>query len=612
MRVVVVGSCLSASIATSLAKNEGATVTASLHHVRSDLLKAYFVDRAYEPPDDATIAEIIQRFGEPSLRRRNRKRAESQTARSFAALEEAIAAADVLVVDNHYELTFRGWKVVLGDRTYHLSLTLGAAAESFGTTGRLAASASIANLQSVFSRFRAVNPSLTIVLVAYPYAHLDPTLDGARLERAREYGSRAVMSDDVVFVPPVRIPPSGTSAEGGLYFQDSVYDAYARFVARAARSGAVGPRLGGNPTLEDLDSEQPAPLRERDSAAHAPGKNPYVGLPARSYWKTGVATKSFLDLDDLYRAKFQVRREDRLATFGSCFAQHIGRRFKEGGFRFMDAEPAPPSLPSQEHTRWGYGLYSARYGNVYTARQMRQLFERAFGRFTPTRHVLGTGPYYDAFRPNLQPEGYSTIEALRTDVAEHLRRVRQVFLDADVIALTLGLTEAWKSASEGSVYPVCPGTTHGVFDPVEHVFHNFDYPETREDLEWLLREVRAVNPRARWILTVSPVPLTATATDAHVLSASVYSKSVLRAVAGDLASAHDFVDYFPSFEIIQSHPARAMFFEPNLRSVSPKGVAHVMSYFFREHGGGDEHAARGDEDELCDEALLELSRLKSG
>ena len=45
----------------------------------------------------------------------------------------------------------------------------------------------------------------------------------------------------------------------------------------------------------------------------------------------------------------------------------------------------------------------------------------------------------------------------------------------------------------------------------------------------------SVNPRARLLLTVSPVPLAATATPNHVLVASIHSKSVLRAVAGELA-----------------------------------------------------------------------------
>ena len=80
------------------------------------------------------------------------------------------------------------------------------------------------------------------------------------------------------------------------------------------------------------------------------------------------------------------------------------------------------------------------------------------------------------------------------------------------------------------------------------------------------------------------MPLTATASDQHVLVATTYSKSVLRAVAGQLYADYDDLDYFPSYEIIAAHPSRGFFFEGNLRSVSPAGVETVMRSFFSEHG----------------------------
>lgn len=91
--------------------------------------------------------------------------------------------------------------------------------------------------------------------------------------------------------------------------------------------------------------------------------------------------------------------------------------------------------------------------------------------------------------------------------------------------------------------------------------------------------IKGMNPRMRFLLTVSPVPLTATASGGHVLTATTYSKSTLRAVAGDMAERAD-TDYFPSFEIITAFPFRGMFFDPNMRSVSMHGVDHVMNSFF--------------------------------
>ena len=84
------------------------------------------------------------------------------------------------------------------------------------------------------------------------------------------------------------------------------------------------------------------------------------------------------------------------------------------------------------------------------------------------------------------------------------------------------------------------------------------------------------------VMTVSPVPLTGTASGRHVLQATTYSKAVLRAVAGELAQKYDHIDYFPSYEVITNQAARGCFYEENLRSVRREGVEAVMNIFFQE------------------------------
>jgi hypothetical protein len=87
---------------------------------------------------------------------------------------------------------------------------------------------------------------------------------------------------------------------------------------------------------------------------------------------------------------------------------------------------------------------------------------------------------------------------------------------------------------------------------------------------------------------------------------------VLRAVAGELAEEFDFVDYFPSYEIIVSSPYRSMFFKNNLRNIHDEGVDYVMTHFFRQHQIGSvkikEDDASAPSDDFCDEVFLELSK----
>jgi hypothetical protein len=105
------------------------------------------------------------------------------------------------------------------------------------------------------------------------------------------------------------------------------------------------------------------------------------------------------------------------------------------------------------------------------------------------------------------------------------------------------------------------------------------------DLEAMIGELKLVNPGARLILTVSPVPLVATYTGHDVLVASMYSKSVLRAAVGEVEARHAHVAYFPSYEII-SHPASfGQYLASDLREVTERGVSHVMGCFLSSYYG---------------------------
>jgi hypothetical protein len=119
----------------------------------------------------------------------------------------------------------------------------------------------------------------------------------------------------------------------------------------------------------------------------------------------------------------------------------------------------------------------------------------------------------------------------------------------------------------------------GRFDPDRHRFLNLGVREVVEDLDAFRAELRAVNPMARLILTVSPVPLAATAEPRHVWTATTLSKAVLRVAAEEIATRPGAI-YFPAYEIITSPAARGGYFEADLRSVSAAGVDHVMRLFF--------------------------------
>lgn len=352
--------------------------------------------------------------------------------------------------------------------------------------------------------------------------------------------------------------------------------------------------------------------------------NPYASQPPRAFWSRAVAQCNPLELADVYRPRFSFS-DDTIGAAGSCFAQHIGRAFRERGFDFLDVEPAPPELPSGKHAAYGYGIYSARYGNVYSARQLLQLFQRAHGEFKPKDEAWNTGGrWHDPFRPTIEPDGFSSREEMLAIRESHLAAVRKLFASVDTFVFTFGLTEGWVSKEDGAAFPMCPGTAAGTFDAAKYEFRNFNYGEILADMRAFMERMTAINRSIKFLLTVSPVPLTATATQDHVMVATSYSKSTLRAVAGDLYSLYDSVEYFPSYELVAATPMKAMFFAPNMREVSMAGVRTVMGHFFSQHKAPQQappvadgvqpsphlHAAttasaEADHFDVCDERLLE-------
>lgn len=310
--------------------------------------------------------------------------------------------------------------------------------------------------------------------------------------------------------------------------------------------------------------------------------NPYSSLPPEAFWRTAIAAKNPHQIDHLWKPKKLLQKTHRIVTAGSCFAQHIGRALKAHGYKWVDAEPAPALMPESVKKSYNYGVFSFRTGNIYTAALLRQRVGWAFGEIPVPNELWidAEGRYFDPFRPNIEPGGFASEAEFLSSREATLKAIRTTLTGTDLFVFTLGLTEAWENREHNYVYSMCPGTVAGTFSDKDHAFRNFQYHEIRQALRATFDWLKEVNPHIRFLLTVSPVPLTATAADQHVLVATSYSKSTLRAVAGDMAANRKDTDYFPSYEIISSFPFRAMFFEPNMRSVAPEGVQFVMKSFF--------------------------------
>jgi hypothetical protein len=94
---------------------------------------------------------------------------------------------------------------------------------------------------------------------------------------------------------------------------------------------------------------------------------------------------------------------------------------------------------------------------------------------------------------------------------------------------------------------------------------------------------------------------------------------VLRVAAESMSRSYDWVDYFPSYEIITGSFNRGMYYEDDCRQVNAQGVSHAMRCFLDNYvdlGEGRPPAAKpaasmraemtpGTTDVVCDEESID-------
>ena len=358
-------------------------------------------------------------------------------------------------------------------------------------------------------------------------------------------------------------------------------------------------------------------------------EHPYKSLPSHCFWRRSIAEPKMHDVDPVVRAKFTIRQTDKVVTAGSCFAQHIARHLSQSGFSYFVTETAHPLMHESIARRYNYGVFSARYGNIYTSRQLIQLLRRAYTLFQPSDDmwIRADGRIFDPFRPEIEPNGFSSLPEYLAHRRQHFAAVRRAIQEMDVFVFTLGLTETWVSRIDGAAYPLCPGVAAGEFDENRYAFVNLGADDVIADMREAIAFIRQRNPKAKFILTVSPVPLIATVEDCSVLVSTTYSKAVLRVAAETLSRDAGDVAYFPSYEIITGNHAKGAYFGADLRDVTEAGVSHVMRLFMKHYASEAparlEHDPTGDLDQrsaaystemeaiaqvVCEEEMLDANR----
>lgn len=239
---------------------------------------------------------------------------------------------------------------------------------------------------------------------------------------------------------------------------------------------------------------------------------------------------------------------DHILTIGSCFADHLRIHLKKVNGEDMDYIGVPSYV-----------------NNTFALRQFLQW--------------VATGE---------RPEGAHKYSAGAVDFEDSHERLKfkETFEKAKGLVLTLGLAEIWCS-KEGAVFwrglPMAETKTH----LEECSFRVSTVAENLANLEATMEYVRMLMPDATVVITLSPVPLTATFLDRPPMISDCVSKSILRVAIEEFFNVTQDANvyYWPAFEAVRwlaSHiPLLTLSDNHSTRHANPEVVRVVIEAFVK-------------------------------
>ena len=266
---------------------------------------------------------------------------------------------------------------------------------------------------------------------------------------------------------------------------------------------------------------------------------------------------------------------------GSCFAVEI-----RNALRVLNYDVYPKyELINVDKEKQKIGSLPVRDNiNHYDTFLIRQEIERALSgshyddnNFWELHHnksnekLKSSSVYQDPFRRHVYGIDKSSViaasKAIDNSIDEGIEK-------ADIVIITLGLTEVWRQKSSG--FYVCMGPSSEedeINSYVEPYLSKFK--DNYDNLSSIIKAIFSKYPDKIIIITVSPVALNRTFTGQDVVVANMQSKSTLRTVAGEICNKYENVFYWPSYEFAMYEDI----FRDDGRHVESRNVSRIIGSF---------------------------------
>ena len=292
------------------------------------------------------------------------------------------------------------------------------------------------------------------------------------------------------------------------------------------------------------------------------------------------------------RTKKLLNAGEGVFTIGSCFALEVRKALAAEGFATY---PNYAGVPYDRATEIFDLIPEREMPAHYDTFTMRQEIEAALGVWRDRESgywpvsgrqvntMLGVDEVMqDPYRKLTYASSMEGLTRLSNRITA---AVRDGIEASRVIVITLGLTEVWQHIQTGKFICRPPNTGYGGGKNLAQ-FKLSTFQENYENTKAILDLLLSRYPDKHVVISVSPVRLERTYSDVDVGTANLESKSILRAVAGQISREYpDFVMYYPSYEMamfgLGAITGTGKVFEEDGRHVRSAFVDNVTKSFIK-------------------------------
>lgn len=241
---------------------------------------------------------------------------------------------------------------------------------------------------------------------------------------------------------------------------------------------------------------------------HIPEQDVFIYPKYTSDWSNKNAI--FDDLLINNKPNFKLNKKSKVLTIGSCFANNLGQELKKQGI-----ETTSLTMPS----------------NLQNVFSIESFFKWV------VKDIDDDKMCWQETNGNVYSPDESRIEFLN-DIKK-----------SDMIVITLGLSEVWKDKKTGLIF--WRAVPKEIYDESRHDFYLASVDETCISIERIIDLILEANTECKIVITLSPVPLSATFRGKSCITSDCVSKSILRVAIDTTCSKFNFIKYWPSYEYVK-------------------------------------------------------------